>query len=155
MKPPAWSEGPSTDAEKARVVHAAIAEVIGDPPAADPLLLLIPDPPLPVDQAALAKRSATFAWGRRGWGLATRDVDLAQDLLWELFESRCDELTLIAISDAAELAIDASTLSRLAVALMTGPILADAAGGRPFVGLTYDWGEPICRFDTTGETRYV
>lgn len=155
MKPPSWSEGPSDEADKDGVVRAAIAEVLGDPAPAAPLVLLIPDPPGPVDQESLSRRSSCFQWGPRGFGLATADLDVVRDLLWELFQSRCDQVTIVAIAGAAELAGATAELARLATVLMTRPTPSDAAGGRPFVGLTYDWGEPIRRFDPTGETLWV
>lgn len=154
MRPPAWPEEPTDAAHEQRVVAGAIEAVIGDPVPPNVLVLVIPDPPRPFDRRPLARRGTAFSWGPRGWGLALTNLAGAREVLKRLFEARCDEITVIAIADAAGLERETSALTRIATALMTRPTPPDATDGRPFVGITYDWGDPIRRFDAAGETLY-
>lgn len=120
-----------------------MAEATGDDAA--PTFVLVPDPPLPVDRAALAAL-ATIRTVAHHLVVTTDAHETAAIVLRRLFEARCDVVTIAAIGGAA--GRPAAELDTRITALLRRPLRWPQ--GCALAGLVFDWGEPIERLDPHG-----
>ncbi len=120
-----------------------MSEALGDDPA--PLFVLVPDPPLPVDRAALAEIAAVRTIGH-DLVITTGVREAAAAVLRRLLETRCDVVTVAAIGDGATLG--PAALDPLVEALLRRPLRWPQ--GHALAGLVFDWGEPLACLDASG-----
>ncbi len=142
MIAPRWPETSPDPQQRARLADAILG-TLRERLGREGLYLLVPDPALPVDRAAL---SAIVAPIERGAMLvvATTDGAKAALALALLFEARCDTIT-VALVEGADPGRDGFALAE---GLLQRPLRAPE--GHRFAGLVYDWGEPFASLDPSG-----